>query len=236
MEELAVTVDTSTPAGSVALNRGEDLLGEVVLHLRGTHTDRILSSLNWLLTEACVKPSEVDVFGVVIGPGSFTGLRVGVATVKGLAFACDTPVVGVSSLETLAMACPASAYPVCTMIDARKHEVYGAVYDCRQEVPINQVQEQVVPPRVMLEQLQGEHLFVGSGAVLYRDLILERMGDKAHFVPRAVNLPRASSAAALVLARYRVGETCTAREIAPRYIRASEAEIMRAAKQASKTT
>ena len=87
MNEVVVTVDTSTPAGSVALSRGHELLGEVVLHLRGTHTDRILNSLNWLLAEASVKLTDVDAFGVVVGPGSFTGLRVGVATVKGLAYA-----------------------------------------------------------------------------------------------------------------------------------------------------
>lgn len=233
MEELIVTIDTSTPAGSVALSRGDDLLGEVLFHLRGTHTDRVLHSLNWLLGEAQIKLSEVEAFGIVVGPGSFTGLRVGVATVKGLAYASGAPVVGVSSLETLALACPAAGYPVCCLIDARKNEVYGAVFDCRGDAPVSLVREQVLPPRKMLEQLEGEYLFLGSGAVLYRELIQAHMGARAHFVPWALSLPRASSAAGLVLARYRAGETSSAQEIVPRYIRASEAEIMRAAKQAS---
>lgn len=233
MAELIVTVDTSTPAGSVALSHGEDLLGEVFLHLRGMHTDRILHSLNWLLAAAGIKAADVDAFGVVLGPGSFTGLRVGVATVKGLAYAAGAPVVGMSSLETLAMQCPFAAYPVCTVLDARKSEVYTARFDCRGEVPSALTEEQVLPPSDLLDRLQGDHLFIGSGAVLYRELIRERLGTRAHFVPWSMDAPRASNIAGAVLARLRSGAVQSAREITPRYIRASEAELMRAARDAS---
>lgn len=227
MSELIITVDTSTPAGSVALSRGEELLGEVLLHLPGTHTDHVLRSLNWLLSEAGIRLGEVDAFGVVVGPGSFTGLRVGVATVKGLAYAAGVPVVGVSSLETLAMQCVAAFCPVCALLDARKKEVYGAVFDCGSGRPSVLVDEQVMPPEAFLERLQGDHLFVGSGAALYRDLIHKRLGSHAHFVPWALFPPRASSAAGLVLTRLRAGLAKPAREITPRYIRPSEAELAR---------
>ncbi|ABA89154.1 nucleoid maintenance protease YeaZ [Syntrophotalea carbinolica DSM 2380] len=233
MAPLIVTVDTSTPAGSVALSRGPELLGEVLLHLRGTHTDRVLGSLQWLLAEAQVKLAEVEAFGVVVGPGSFTGLRVGVATVKGLAYASGASVVGVSSLETLAAACPSAAYPVCSIIDARKSEVYAAVFDCRSDMPAAVTDEQVLAPKSLLQQLQGEHLFVGSGALLYRDLISAQLGSRAHFAPMAVNLPRASSAAGLVWDRLQAGRTTTAQALVPCYIRASEAEIMRASQKSS---
>jgi tRNA threonylcarbamoyladenosine biosynthesis protein TsaB len=235
MNELVVTVDTSTPAGSVALNRGDELLGEVLLHLRGTHTDRILNSLNWLLAEANLKLSDVQAFGVVVGPGSFTGLRVGIATVKGLAYAGSVPVVGVSSLETLAMQCPAAAFPVCAMIDARKSEVYSTVFDCQTDEPVALTCEQVLPPQVLLDRMKGDHLFIGSGATLYADLIRQHLGLRAHFVPWAMNPPRASGAAVIVLSRLRAGLVRTAHEIVPRYIRASEAEIMLASKNAAQS-
>ena len=233
MNELVVTVDTSTPAGSVALSRGNELLGEVVLHLRGTHTDRILNSLNWLLAEASIRLTDVDAFGVVVGPGAFTGLRVGVATVKGLAYAGGAPVVEVSSLETLAMQCPFAAFPVCAMIDARKSEVYSTVFDCRAGEPIALTKDQVLSPQVLLDRLEGDHLFIGSGALLYADLIRQSLGSLAHFVPWTMDPPRASGAAVLVVSRLRAGLAKTAQEVIPRYIRASEAELMLAAKKAS---
>lgn len=233
MNELILTVDTSTPAGSVALSRGDELLGEVLLHLRGTHTDRVLNSLNWLLAEAELKLADVEAFGVVVGPGSFTGLRVGVATVKGLAYAAGAPVVGVSSLETLAMQCPAASFPICAMIDARKSEVYSTVFDWRGGEPVARACEQVLPPQQLLDSLNGEHLFIGSGVTLYADLIRQRLGTCAHFVPWPMHPPRASCAAVLVLSRLRAGLATTAHGVTPRYIRASEAELMLAAKQAA---
>lgn len=236
MNELVVTVDTSTPAGSVALSRGNELLGEVILHLRGTHTDRILNSLNWLLAEASVELTDVDAFGVVVGPGSFTGLRVGIATVKGLAYACGAPVVEVSSLETLAMQCPFAAFPVCAMIDARKSEVYSTVFDCQAGVPIARASEQVLSPQVLLDRLEGDHLFIGSGALLYADLVRQTLGSRAHFVPWTMDPPRASGAAVFVVSRLRAGLAKTSQEVIPRYIRASEAELMLAAKKASQSS
>ena len=232
MNELVVTVDTSTPAGSVALSRGHELLGEVVLHLRGTHTDRILNSLSWLLAEASVKLAEVEAFGVVVGPGSFTGLRVGVATVKGLAYAGGAPVVEVSSLETLAMQCPSAAFPICAMIDARKSEVYSTVFDCRADEPVALTSEQVLSPQLLLDRLKGDHLFIGSGALLYADVIRQRLGSRSHFVPWHMDPPRASGAAVLVVSRLRAGLAKTSQEVVPRYIRASEAELMLASKKA----
>jgi tRNA threonylcarbamoyladenosine biosynthesis protein TsaB len=227
MAELILTLDTSTPAGSVALNRGETLLGEVLLHLKGTHTDHLLGSVQWLLAEAGLTVDQLDAFGAVIGPGSFTGLRVGVATVKGLAYAAGKPVVAVSSLATLAVQVPGARCPVCALIDARKKEVYAGLFACREVGPELLSRERVLSPEKLLTGLSGEVLFVGSGAVLYQSLIRHRLGNQALFAPWPLHVPRASSAAMLALAGLRAGRGVSPQELMPCYIRPSEAELMR---------
>jgi tRNA threonylcarbamoyladenosine biosynthesis protein TsaB len=226
MGEILLTVDTATPAGSVALTREETLLGEVLLHVKGTHTDRVLVTARQLLADTGVALEAVKGFAVVIGPGAFTGLRVGVATVKGLALATGRPVIGVSSLQTLALQAPFSRFPVCALLDARKKEVYAGLFDTAGGFPSPLGKEAVLPPEKLLEGLSGPVLFVGDGAVAYRTLIVRQMGSRAHFVPWTHNLPRASQAAGLALNAWRQGETIPLERLSPRYIRASEAEIL----------
>lgn len=168
----------------------------------------------------------VDAFGVTHGPGSFTGLRVGIATVKGLAIATGKPVVGFSSLAMLAMNLPHAAFPVCPMLDARKNEVYTAIYRCG-SLPEPIVGDCVVSPADFLERISGPALFVGSGAVRYRELIAERLGDRALFPPAACHVPRASSGAAEAGSLFARGLAVPAGELRPLYIRPSEAELAR---------
>ncbi len=231
MNEILLTVDTSTPAGSVALTRGNQVLGEILLNVKGTHTDRVLISMDQLLKDADMAIGEVTAFGVVLGPGSFTGLRVGVATVKGLALACGKEIVGVSSLRTLAMQAAFARYPVCALLDARKTEVYAGLYDWEMGLPVSRGPEQVLPPEKLLASLEGSVLFVGDGAKAYQTLIVRRLGARAHFVPWPLNAPRASSAAALVLEDFRQGKVIALEHLTPTYIRPSEAEIMWAKSQ-----
>lgn len=232
MGECLLTIDTSTPAGSVALSRGEELIGEVLLNLRSTHSDRLLPAVQHLLRDAELQLEELDAFGVVLGPGSFTGLRVGIATVKGLALAVAKPVVGVSSLQTLAMQVPYPAYPMSVWLDARKQEIYAGRYHWEGGLPVAIDTERVAPPEVLLEEISDDMLFVGSGAVAYRSLIVRRLGSRAHFVPWPLQQPRASSAAALALVALRNQEIIPLEVLEPRYIRLSEAEIMLAKRPA----
>jgi tRNA threonylcarbamoyladenosine biosynthesis protein TsaB len=231
MEETVLTVDTSTSAGSVALTRGESLLGEVFLNLENTHSDRVLVSLRQLLADAGMSLEMVDAFGIVLGPGAFTGLRVGVATVKGLAIATGRPVVGVSSLRTLAVQVPAPRFPLCALLDARKKEVYAGLFGWREGLPAPLGPERVLPPEALLDTLEGPVVFVGEGAATYRTLIVRRLGQDAHFVPWTFHLPRASHAAALVLSGFRQKEFLPLEQLVPCYIRPSEAEILWASRR-----
>jgi len=233
MNELLLTVDTATPCGSVAVSRGETILGEVLLNIKSNHTDRLLVIIGQLLTDVGVATGDLDGFGVVVGPGSFTGLRVGVATVKGLALALDRPVAGISSLRTLAMQVPFPRHPLCVLLDARKKEVYAGLFAWEGGMPVPLAGESVLPPEKLLQNLEGDILFAGDGALAYRTLIVRHLGARAHFVPWPLNLPRASSAAALALDDLRQGQTIPLELLTPRYIRLSEAEIMWARRSGS---
>jgi tRNA threonylcarbamoyladenosine biosynthesis protein TsaB len=226
MSELLLTIDTTTPVGSVAVTAGETLLGEVLLNLKSTHTDRLLLTVRQLLADLDLGISELDGFGVVLGPGSFTGVRVGVATVKGLALATGKPVAGVSTLRTLALQVPFARVPVCALLDARKKEVYAGLYTWEGGLPVSCGEETVLSPDALLDSLEGEVLFVGDGSLAYRTLIVRQLGARAHFVPWPLNLPRASCAAVLALDALRQGRTIPLEELRPCYIRASEAEIL----------
>ncbi|BCR05459.1 tRNA (adenosine(37)-N6)-threonylcarbamoyltransferase complex dimerization subunit type 1 TsaB [Desulfuromonas versatilis] len=231
MDATLLTLDTSTQAGSVALTRGRKLLGEILLNVKANHTDRLLATVRQLLGDAGVELGEIDGFGVVLGPGSFTGLRVGLATVKGLALACAKPVLGVSSLRSLAVQAPFARHPVCTLLDARKGEVYAGLYGGAGGRMEPLMDESVLPPEKLLSRLEGETVFIGDGAVVYQTLIVRQLGSRAHFVPWPLNLPRASSAAALALEELEAGRSIPLEQLRPAYIRPSEAEIMWARRQ-----
>ena len=232
MPEVLLAVDTSTPAGSIAISRGDTLVGEIFLDLKAAnHTDRLLLSVSQLLSDCALSVGDIDAFGVVVGPGSFTGLRVGLATVKGLAMATGKPVVGITSLYALAASLPFSRYPVCVMVDARKKEVYSELFSCEKGRPESFGQAVVADPEKVLSHLESTTLFVGNGTVLYRSLIVKHLGDKAHFAPWTLNAPRASMAANQLLDAFRQGEVIPLESLAPLYIRLSEAEIAWAKRQ-----
>ncbi|TYO99534.1 tRNA threonylcarbamoyladenosine biosynthesis protein TsaB [Geothermobacter ehrlichii] len=222
-----LVVDTSTPAGSVALCEDGRVLAEYFRRLPGTHTDWLLAAVDRLLADAGTTLGELSLLAVVQGPGSFTGLRVGIATVKGLAMAAGLPVIGLSSLELLAAAVPFARMPVCALLDARKKEVYAALFDTANGLPVPLGVERVLPPERLAGELDGDILFVGEGAEVYRAFLAKRLGARAHFAGAAFQLPRASFGGRLALAKEAAGEAVSAAVLRPVYIRSSEAELAR---------
>ncbi len=225
--ELLLTIDTSAGATSIAISRGESLSGEIFLSTQGSRTDRLLlDAVAKLLDQLELKLESFAAFAAVIGPGSFTGLRVGVATIKGLAMAAGRPVIGISSLRSVAMQACGIQCPVCVLLDARKQEVYAALYQTERGFPVPLGDESVLPPATLLDALAGQFLFVGSGAEVYRSLIEDRLGANAHFLPWPLQVARAGHAAALALDDLRQGKGMSPALLLPHYIRRSEAEIM----------
>jgi tRNA threonylcarbamoyladenosine biosynthesis protein TsaB len=219
-----LTIDTSTSTCSVSLTIGERVVSEYLLCQEKTLASRLICLVDGVLRDAGLGVTELDGVGVALGPGAFTGLRVGIATVKGLALAAGKPVAGFSSLAMLAMNLPWAAHPVCPMFDAKKKEIYSAVYTCR-ELPVPVIADCVVSPGDFLESLDGVTIFVGEGALVYRELIVARMGDKALFAPSSACQPRASNGAVLARGAFARGEIIPLAALVPCYIRASEAEL-----------
>lgn len=225
MSPILLTIQTASPAGSIALTAGDRLLAEFSLDVRKTPTEWLLQSIESLLQKSDVKQADLDAIAVVQGPGSFTGLRVGLATAKGLSLAAGCPLLGISSLRCLAMQVPFAGLPVCAMLDARKQEVYTATYRWEEGAPLPIAKETVIAPERLLATISAETLFVGNGAQVYRTLIVRQLGDRAHFAPAFMNLPRAAGAAALAVREWAAGRTHTADELMPNYLRPSEAEL-----------
>jgi tRNA threonylcarbamoyladenosine biosynthesis protein TsaB len=226
-----MAIDTATPSSSVAVFCGDRLEGEILLNNARHHTETLMVSVENLLKSLSFSIRDMDFFAAVVGPGSFTGLRVGLATVKGLALAAGRPTVGVSALRALAVQLSFCRLPVCAMLDARKKEVYAGLFDCKAGFPEPLHAEVVRPPEMIITGLDDDTVFVGSGAEVYCDRIRDVLGERARFVPAAMNCLRASHAGVLARHDFRQGKIVSPEQLAPHYIRPSEAEIMWAKKQ-----
>ena len=225
-----LTIDTSTTACSVAVSVNEEIVSSCLGSRGRALSATILDTVAFVLKGSGLELEELDGFGVAVGPGSFTGLRVGLATVMGLALATGKPVAGFSSLAMLAMNLPWASHPVCPMFDARKKEVYTGLYECR-DTPRSLMADRVVSPEPFLESLDGRVIFIGEGAVKYRERIVAILGERALFAPPVVNLPHASAGAMLGAMAFARGAAVPPELLAPVYIRPSEAELARLAEK-----
>ncbi|QSV44798.1 tRNA (adenosine(37)-N6)-threonylcarbamoyltransferase complex dimerization subunit type 1 TsaB [Geobacter benzoatilyticus] len=221
-----LTVDTSTSTCSVALTIDGRLAAESLFDTERTLSERLLASVDAVLRDSGICLDDLDGFGVSLGPGSFTGVRIGVSTVKGFSLATGKPVAGFSSLSMLAMNFPACSLPLCTLFDARKKEVYAALYRCG-ALPEQIIADRVISPERFLGLIEGPALFAGNGALKYRALIEETLGDRAVFAPDHCHQPRAAAGAVLALEAFRAGGLLPLPALNPTYIRPSEAELMR---------
>jgi tRNA threonylcarbamoyladenosine biosynthesis protein TsaB len=227
-----LTIDTSSNCSSAALSAGNSLLGECILGEDRCNSGRLLDAVANLLAAARLAPGALDAFAVSLGPGSFTGVRVGIATVKGLALATGKPALGFSSLAMLAMNLPFSSAQVAPMFDARKNEVYAGLYRCG-TLPEALQSDAVVAPEAFLAAIDVPTLFVGEGAVRYRDLIQNTLGELALFPPWHTHLPRAGAGAVLALHAALQGNFIPLSRLNPTYLRASEAELAKRRREAA---
>jgi tRNA threonylcarbamoyladenosine biosynthesis protein TsaB len=230
-----LAIETSTLLGGIAiLDDASGLIAEVKLNVKSTHSERLMSEIGHIIDKTGLHLNNIDVFAVSIGPGSFTGLRIGVSAVKGFAYATGKPIVAVPTLEALAWNLAYSRHPVCTMFDARKKEVYAAAFrwegDGFQRVAVEMSAKVDWVLECMEEEwsLPGEKiLFTGEGSLLYRDMIISRLGEKALFPPPDKMIPSPANVAYLGLQKALRGEFSEPVSLVPFYIRKSEAEMKR---------
>ena len=149
-----LAIDTSTMLGGVAIvDELSGVVVEVRLNVKSTHSERLMTTIDYALQQSGYTIYDVDFFAVTTGPGSFTGLRIGLSTVKGLSYATGKPIVSVPTLEALARNFPFCRYPVCTMLDARKKEIYAALFEWRDDGFIRLINEMSIRVDRLLEKI-----------------------------------------------------------------------------------
>jgi len=214
-----LAVETSTLSGGAAL-LDERVVGEYMLDVRVTHSERLMTAIDQLLGDAGWTVRDLEGIAVTVGPGSFTGLRVGLSTVKGLALALAIPVAAVPTLDAMAAMLPYAALPVCPVLDARKREVYASLYRWDGLGMRRQWDYLAISPDDLARRLDEPVIVVGDGA---------------HAIDspwaRRVEPPRRGPAPAVVGAlgrtRLALGDTVAAADLVPIYLRPSEAELKR---------
>ncbi|HJX73355.1 MAG TPA: tRNA (adenosine(37)-N6)-threonylcarbamoyltransferase complex dimerization subunit type 1 TsaB [Candidatus Deferrimicrobiaceae bacterium] len=225
---MILAVESATPCGSVALVSEGRVLGERMLPRERQVSETFLAAIDRLLGEAGRGQDVVTHVAVSAGPGSFTGLRVGMAAAKGFCFGWGLPIVPVPTLHALASRFPGGDALVCPVLDARKKEVYAGVFRWERGECLRVRPDAAVPPDALPGWFpQGTVFFCGDGAVLHGALFRERMGERALFPPPGEGLPRASSVGLLAERMVRAGEAKEARTVVPAYLRSSEAEVRR---------
>jgi tRNA threonylcarbamoyladenosine biosynthesis protein TsaB len=223
-----LAVDTATQHCSVAVCLDLTLLAETTLFRRQTHSKHLLEMIHQTISMAGIKLNEIDAFAVTRGPGSFTGLRIGLSCIKGLAYALDKRVVSISSLEILATQAMVNNSNnhllICPILDARKKEVYFAGFRYLNNRLIQVNPEMVLSPENLTRQIEGPCLFIGDGAILYKDILANTFKHEAFFSPPQQNYIRAYTIAILAFDRFKKGDTDSLSSLVPQYIRKSDAE------------
>lgn len=220
-----LAIDTSTMLGGVALIDDEVLIAESRLNIKITHSERLLSEIDHILSRTDLKINDIDFFALAIGPGSFTGLRVGLSTLKGLAFSTGKKIVTVPTLEAFAWNMPYSKYLVCPLLDARKREVYAAIFRWSGDNFIKELNEEALKIDMLLDKINEPTIFLGEGALIYKKNIISKLGERAIFPPLQFMTPSASNVAYLGLKKARNGDVEDIIKVVPMYLRKSEAEI-----------
>jgi len=221
-----LAIETSTIAGGIAVVDDEQgLIGEVRIDVRVAHAERLMPSIEWLLKISQISIKDIDAFAVSIGPGSFTGLRIGLSTAKGFSYAAQKPLVPVLTLDAFARTLPYCAYMICPMLDARRNEVYAAFYKWEEDRCVKIMPETAISPDALLKQIQEPVVFMGDGTKTYRGLITSTLHDNAMYAPSSKMSPSASTVAELAIEQIKAGLKTDPVSLAPYYIRKSEAEI-----------
>src|SRR5262245_6636226 len=216
-----LAVESATLSGGAALLDGDRLLGEITLNIAITHSERLLAAVDRLLDDCGMAAADLEGLAVSVGPGSFTGLRVGLATIKGLAMALDLPVAPVPTLDALAARVPFADAPVCPILDARKGEVYLSLYRWRDDRMCRERDYEALSPEVAAAGIVAPVILLGDGIEACRPWLPKRVS----IAPVAQRLPSAATVGDLGHAALAAGAGVDAESLTPLYLRPSEAEL-----------
>ena len=222
-------IDTSTKFCNLGLIEDEDILIEYTINgLKKKHSSILVPTIKNLLKTIGLKIEEINGIAVSMGPGSFTGLRIGLCVAKGLCYARSLPLLGIPTLDAMAFPLKEIPYLICPVLESKKDEIYDVVF--RGGVSLHRVMdykcEDIQSLLARLSPLKEKIIFSGDGIKKYRDIIKEKIGKDALFIDLHLNLPMATSIAFLGLSKLKKGEEDDISTLSPFYLRKSEAEII----------
>ncbi len=223
---LVFGIDTCCMAATAALVDERIMVAQTVINQNKTHSQIMMPQIENMFRAAEVDPKSVDAFAAAVGPGSFTGVRIGVATAKALAQAAGKPCIAVSTLEALAHASGFFDGILAPILDARRDQVYNALFRGGRGL------ERLCNDRALaldellteLKECGDKILFMGDATLVFREKIEAALGDKAYFAPKVTNLNLAGSVAEIGLEKLKDGQTVAYGELVPQYVRLSQAE------------
>lgn len=218
-------VDTSTMTAGIGIVEGDEILVEVKFSIKITYSEILLSCIDQALKNIGLKIEDIDGLAISIGPGSFTGLRIGLSTLKGLCLATGKPLASVPSLDALACLSLYCQYPMVTMLDAKKNQVYAAIYETKNGELKRLTDYLVLDVEDLVKRISQRTLFVGPGAKFYQKVLIEFLGETAHFSLGEQSLPSGATVALLGSKKLISGQVEDIANLEPLYLRKSEAEL-----------
>lgn len=230
-------LDSSGVVASVAVVEDDNLVAEYTVNYKKTHSQTLLPMLDQIVSMTELNLETLDAIAVAAGPGSFTGLRIGSATAKGLGLALKKPLIAVPTVEALAYNLYNTSGLICPIMDARRNQVYTGIYQFTDKGFYTVENQMAVSIEELLEKLNryGEKVvFLGDGVPVFEHVIKEYMEIPFSFAPAHVNKQRAAAVAALGTLYYAKGNIQTASEHVPDYLRVSQAERERAERERAK--
>lgn len=227
-----LAIDTASRSVSAALCEDDFLLGETFLNIQQMHSETLMPAVTALLVRCGADFDQIGLFGVTAGPGSFTGVRIGAAAVKGMALAVGAPCAGVSTLEALAQNLPFFPGTVCAALDARRGQVYAALFSTENGETTRLCPDSALSLDELASRLHGKRVvFVGDGAQMCYNRLKESCC--CALAPESLRYTRAGAVAALVLREHRMGRSVQPDALQPVYLRLPQAERELRAKNAA---
>lgn len=224
---IILSIDSSTPVAGIAVADGNQLLGEIMLNTKNTHSEKLMPLVQQLLQELQLTVQDLDAIAVTQGPGSFTGLRIGMATAKGLVQGAGKQLIAVPTLDCLAQ--NLLHYPgiICPIMNAQKKQVYTALYRGADKLERLSDYQAIEAEKLaqQLQELNEDVWFVGDGVAAFADVFTEALGARCHFADGNLVLPRAGALAMLAAQKAEQGLFDDLFQTELIYIRKSEAEV-----------
>ncbi|HPD55722.1 MAG TPA: tRNA (adenosine(37)-N6)-threonylcarbamoyltransferase complex dimerization subunit type 1 TsaB [Smithellaceae bacterium] len=222
---FTLAFDTATRTASVALLEGETVLREETLDTGRNHSETVLPLIDRILKNAKLKIGDVHLFSCTLGPGSFTGVRIAVSTLKGMILATEKPAVGVSTLDALSLNVEPTDKMICAMIDAGRGQVYAALFRRKQQDILQRLTADLcLKPQDILRDIKEDVICVGDGAIKYLDVFYKK-AENGLEIPRQIEHHiKASSVAVLGIEKFQRGELLDINACTPVYLRTADVQ------------